>query len=188
MNERFYDVDGVLVNKDIKDIKFTCDLNACKGACCTMESEYGAPVDDEEISIIDKYLDQITEKLSAPNQRIIREDGYWEEKDGELMISSVNNRDCVFAVREKGIAKCMIEKMYFNGEIDFRKPVSCHLFPIRISDFGGPILRFEEYDECRPALKKGVVTGISTLEFCKDALIRKYGESWYNKLVELAGS
>jgi len=188
MKDSFYDIDEVLVNSEIAEIKFTCDLNACKGACCTMESEYGAPTDEDEIAIIEKYLDKIMDKLPASNRRVIKDSGFWEEKEGDLMISSINNKDCVFAVYENGVAKCAIEKMYFNGELDFRKPLSCHLFPIRISNFGGPILRFEEYNECKPALAKGLETKISTLEFCKDALIRKYGESWYNKLVELAGS
>ena len=187
MKDSFYDIDEVLINKDIADIKFTCDLNKCKGACCTMESEYGAPTDEEEIKIIEDMLDKIMERLPESNKRIINDSGFWEDKDGDLMISSINNKDCVFAVYEHGVAKCIIEKMYFEGETEFRKPISCHLFPIRIADFGGPILRFEEYQECKPALSNGLVTGISTLEFCKDALIRKFGEGWYNKLVELAG-
>lgn len=174
---------AVVVNKEILEEKFTCDLQKCKGACCTMESEYGAPIKEEEIEIITRYLNIIEEYIPQKAKNIISSESFYENKFGELMIRSINNRECVFAYYEGEIAKCGIEKAYFDGKLDFRKPISCHLFPIRAADFGGPILRYERYAECKPAVDLGKKTGITVAEFCKEALEREYGEEWYDKLM-----
>ena len=100
----------------------------------------------------------------------------------------MNSKDCIFVYYEKDIAKCAIEKAYFENKINFRKPISCHLFPIRVNNLGGPILKYERYDECNPALDQGNKLDLSILEFCKDALIRAYGIEFYNNLLELKGS
>lgn len=122
------------------------------------------------------------EILPVKSRKIIDEEGFWEEKDGQLLLSSVNDRDCVFVYYENDIAKCSFEKLYFQEEIDFRKPISCHLFPIRVSEFGGPVLRFEKYRDCEPALEKGRETNTSVAEFCREALARAFGESFVEKL------
>jgi hypothetical protein len=185
MFKDFSEVDNIIINDEVFTTSFTCDLNACKGACCTMPSEFGAPITKKEINIVEKILDVIYDYLPEENVNCIKENGFWEEKYDDLMIKSIKSKDCVFSYYEGDVAKCAIEKAYFDDKIDFRKPISCHLFPIRINDFGGPVLKFEEYDECKPALKLGEKTGISVLEFCKDALIRAYGEDFYSKLVEI---
>ena len=178
----FIEIGNILVNKDLLNSKFTCNLLKCKGACCTMEGEYGAPLRKSEINIIENFLPIVKKYLSKEHIKIIDESGFWEEKDEELMISSLNNKDCVFAYNEGGIAKCAIEKSYFANEIDFRKPISCHLFPIRINHFGGEILKYEKYNECESALIEGEKTDLSVAEFCKDSLIREYEENWYHEL------
>ncbi|MCW8817384.1 MAG: DUF3109 family protein, partial [Ignavibacteriaceae bacterium] len=94
---------------------------------------------------------------------------------------------CVFVYYENEIAKCSIEKAYLEGKTDFRKPISCHLFPIRISDFGGDVLGFERIDECQPALELGKAENTTVAEFCKDSLSRLYGKEWYLKFIELIG-
>jgi len=184
MNFNLIEIDGVLVNKDILSVKFTCDLSKCKGACCTLESEYGAPVTEEEIKRIDEILDIIWEDLPETSRWIIEKEGFYEIKGGELLLRSVENKDCVFVYRENGIAKCAIEKAFLEGKLDFRKPISCHLFPIRVTNFGGDVLRYEEYSECAPALELGKKTNLSVGQFCKDALVRAYGEEWYDKLIK----
>ena len=184
----FIELDDKIINNDVLSTKFTCDLKACKGACCTMPSEFGAPITKKEISTINKILDKVYEYLPEVSIRQIKEKGFWEEKHDDLMIKSVNSKDCVFAFFEDDVAKCGLEKAYFDGKTDFRKPISCHLFPIRINDFGGPVLKFEEYIECAPALKLGKKTGTSVLEFCKNALIRAYGEEFYSQLIEIKES
>lgn len=178
----FLNVNGVLVNKEIAETKFTCDLSKCKGGCCTLESEFGAPLKMEEISFITDALPEVLPLLPPEHRAIIEEDGFFEIKNEELLTRSVKNRSCVFVYFENGIAFCGIEKAYFQKKIFFRKPISCHLFPIRISQLGGDILRYERFSECRHALEKGKETGISISEFCKDSLIRQYGEAWYSEL------
>lgn len=184
MKKNFIEIDNVIVNSDITDTKFTCDLEKCKGACCTMESEFGAPLTREEIEKINEILPVVKQYIPSRNIEEIENYGFWEEKFDQLMTRSIDNKDCVFVYYEGDVARCGIEKAYNEGKIDFRKPISCHLFPIRISDFGGDVLRFERYSECEPALKKGVETGLSVLDFCKDSLKRLYGNEWFEKIKE----
>lgn len=184
MKKNFTEIGDVIVRNEIRDFKFTCDLDKCKGACCTMESDYGAPVDKEEIDIIEEYLPVIKRYIPDSYKTYIEQNGFWEEKYGDLMLKSIDNRDCVFVNYDGDVAKCGIEKAFLAGEIDFIKPISCHLFPIRISNFGGAAARFEYYTDCEPAIKKGNKTGLSVYEFCKDALTRKFGKKWFSKLKE----
>ncbi|MCO6474346.1 MAG: DUF3109 family protein [Melioribacteraceae bacterium] len=182
MNKKIIEINGVSVPKEIEKINFVCDLEKCKGACCTMESEYGAPITEEEIEIIEQYLPVISKYLPETSKKQIAKSGFWYKKSGTFMTASIENKDCVFVYFDKQIAKCAIERAYHNGEIDFIKPISCHLFPIRVSDFGGPVLRFEEYEECRPAIEKGEMVGTSVIDFCSESLSRAYGNDWYKNL------
>ncbi len=177
-------VGKTLVDSKILKKKFTCDLSKCKGACCTIESEYGAPLEKDEIEIINKSLSVVKQYLPQRNIEEIEKRGFWEFKDEIYMTRSINNRDCVFVYYEGEVAKCAIEKAYLNKEIDFQKPISCHLFPIRISDFGGPILKYEVYNDCEPALKKGEETGLTIAQFLKEPIIRLYGKEYYSELLE----
>ena len=177
MLDTFIEIDDIVVNKEIVNTKFTCDVSICKGACCTMESQYGAPLMNYEIAEIEKNMDGIKKYLPKLHLDAI----------DQLMTKSINNRECVFVYYQNDIAKCSIEAAYYNGESDFLKPISCHLFPIRVDNFGGPVLRFEEYSECNCALEKGVKTQISTMDFCKDALHRLLGKKWFEQLKEFIG-
>lgn len=179
------ELEDIIVNIDVVITRFECDLAKCKGACCTMESDFGAPVTEEEISKIDKILPVISEYISDEHYRIIKNKGFWYRRSDQLMISSRNNRECVFSYYDGEIAKCAIEKAYRENKVDFIKPISCHLFPIRIGNLGGDVLRFEEYTECEPALKKGKKTGTRVVDFCEESLRRKYGNKWYEKLIEI---
>jgi len=185
MDLDFIEIDNVTVNTEIMDNYFTCDLAKCKGACCTMESEYGAPVTKEEIDIIAKLLPVIKEYLPVRSVKEIEKNDFWINKYDELMIRSIDNRDCVFVVYDGNIALCGIEKAYRDGRIDFIKPVSCHLFPIRVSNFGGPVLRYEKYSDCVTAVEKGNRTKIKIIDFCRDALERSFGKEWFKKIKEV---
>ncbi len=182
MNNNLIEIDGVLVNKEIVETKFTCDLDVCKGACCTMESEYGAPLTEDEVKKIKKILPTVKEYLSEKSIKTIEIDGFYNEKHDQFMTTSINNEDCVFVYYEGDVAKCAIEKAYFDGKVKFRKPISCHLFPIRVSNFGGAVLRYEKYKDCDCALEKGVETQLSINEFCNDALEREFGKKFTEKL------
>jgi len=183
----FDNIDGVLVSKDIVKTKFTCDLKACKGACCTMKSDFGAPLNADEIDIIEKHLPILKENLKNDSIQEIEKYGFWEKKEDTLMTRSLGDTDCVFVFYEGDIARCSIEKAYNEGKIDFIKPISCHLFPIRISEFGGDILRYEVYDDCKPALENGEKTGLSILEFCEKPIKRAFNNNFYNNIEKLNG-
>lgn len=187
ITDKIFAINDVLVRDEIVEIPFSCDLKKCKGACCTLESELGAPVKKEEVEEIKNILPIVKKYLTQNNIDEIDERGFYEIKDGEIMITSVNNRDCVFSFWDNGIAKCAIERAYFDGKVSFRKPISCHLFPIRVTDFNGDVLRYEKFSECYPALEKGKEDNVVIAEFCKDSLIRLYGEEWYNKLLNYTG-
>ncbi len=177
-------VGNVLIRNEVLSTRFACDLKKCKGACCTIESNFGAPVDENEIIEIQKILDTVIEYLDDENIEVIMENGFYEKKYNEFFLRSVDNKQCVFVYFDNGIAKCAIEKAFFDNKINFRKPISCHLFPIRISKFGGDILQYEKFKECDPALENGKIQDITIGEFCKESLIRLYGEKWYSQLVE----
>ncbi len=183
MKINVYQIENILVREEIFTTKFTCDLEKCKGACCTLESEFGAPLIKNEIELIEESLPATIEYLDSEKKDYIKENNFWEIKEEIFLVKSIDNKDCVFVFRENGIAKCALEKAFFNNKSKFRKPISCHLFPIRITDFGGEILRYEEFSECVPALEKGKETNINIAEFCKDGLERAYGKKWYSKLV-----
>lgn len=180
-------VEDVLVRKEVTNTHFECDLTKCKGACCTFESKYGAPLLYNEIEIIEEVLPVVKNYLSKAHLNEINKNGFYEEIDGEIFTNSVNNKACVFVYFEGDIAKCAIEKAFLDGKTNFKKPISCHLFPIRISNFDGDILRFEKFTECAPALEKGKLNKTKLIDFCKESLTRLYGKKWFNKLKELIG-
>ena len=185
MDKQILPVGNVLVRQEIAETHFKCDLLKCKGACCTFESRYGAPITWDEISTINRVLTTVIKYVPKSHKDEIEEHGFYEEKSGEPLLRSIDHRACVFVFYENGIAKCSIEKAYFDGKIDFRKPISCHLFPIRISDFGGDVLRFEHLDECQPAFELGEKENTTVAEFCEESLNRKYGKEWYSQFKEL---
>jgi hypothetical protein len=181
-SEDIISIDGVLVRKEILTTPFLCDLKKCKGGCCTIESEYGAPVTSEEIQEIEKILDVVKEYLPENHLKQIEKGGFYDNIDGELMTSSYQNRACVFVYYEGEVAKCAIERAYFDGKTEFRKPVSCHLFPIRVAQFGGDILRYEKFPECEPALVNGAEKDSKIIDCCGEALERLYGGEWFQTL------
>jgi hypothetical protein len=178
-------IDNILVGREIAKIRFACDLEKCKGACCTLDSEYGAPLMPEELELIENVLDKVKDYLPEKHRLEIEVKGFYERKDNELMTRSFNNKACVFVYYENGVAKCGIEKVFLDGKTDFRKPISCHLFPIKISEFGGDVLRFEKFSECSPALERGEKEEINLIDFLQESLVRKYGSNWYLKLKEI---
>lgn len=182
MNKEFLTIGDKIVDSKILNKHFFCDLKKCKGACCTMKSDYGAPLRIMEIAEIGRNLESIFEYLPEHSREEIKENDFWEEINDGAMTRSINNRDCVFVYYENDIAKCSIEKAYFDKKSDFRKPISCFLFPIRVGSFGGDILEYEEYSECKPALELGKKKNVTIAEFCKDSMITAFGKNWYNKL------
>ena len=180
-------VQDKIISIDIFQKHFVCDLNACKGACC-VEGDSGAQLLEEEKSILEDSYEKIKPYMRKKGVNEIDKNGVaLYDHDGDLTTPLVNNRECAFAVFEKGITKCSIEKAYLDGKIDFKKPISCHLFPIRIksySDFDA--VNYEKIAVCKSACKHGQKLEIPIYLFLKEALIRKYGEDWYKELLEAA--
>ncbi len=181
-------IDSVLVDPKVLTQPFSCDVQQCKGACCTLEGGQGAPLLESELQSIETSFGVAKKYLSQTSLDVIESKGVWEELDGKFYTNTINQKDCVFVFYDKGIAKCSIEKSYFEGENEFRKPISCHLFPIRKVSFGGDYIYYEQFDECKPALTHGVTTSSTVLTNSKDALIRLYGEEWFNNAVSVSNS
>jgi len=182
-------IEDILVSPEIFEKKFCCDLAACKGACC-VEGEYGAPLLEAEIEILESLAEQVAPVLDEVGRQTLEEKGavvYYDGMD-ECGTTLRPDRACVFTVFDAlGRASCGIEKLYQAGEVEFRKPISCYLYPIRVSrvpEAGFVALNYEEWDICKPALKKGSELGLPLIEFLKDALILGFGAEFYAALEE----
>ncbi|MBM2815738.1 MAG: hypothetical protein HW421_2500 [Ignavibacteria bacterium] len=178
------EIGKVGVQDEILTTYFQCDLGKCHGGCCTFPGEYGAPVEADEVEDIENSVRAVSDYLSVRSKEVIKKEGVVTDKYGELMTVVIDKKDCVFVYYEGNIARCAIEKAYFDGKTYFRKPVSCHLFPIRVSSKYGLYLYFEKIPECAPAIDKGSKSKIPMHVMLKDALIRRFGKKWYENLLE----
>jgi hypothetical protein len=183
-----FKVFNCIIDERIAYIKFKCDLESCKGACCTLPGGRGAPLEDDEIAEIQKAIPVIKKYLTEKQIEEIRLNDGVEGCPKNYATSCIDNKDCVFVIYEEGIAKCAFEKAYFNSEIKWRKPISCHLFPIRISEFGGDVVRYEKISECKPAIAKGKTNDELLSDFLREALTRKYGQKWYEEFSSMCQS
>ncbi len=182
--EAMFRIQNNLVDPSIATVKFACDLSKCRGACCTMPGGRGAPLEENEVEHVRKAERAAAPWLSGEKRHIIRQHGSVEGKPGDRSTRCVDDRDCVFVYYEGEIAKCAMERAWLEGESSFRKPLSCHLFPIRVDElFGGSRLRYEQIDECEPALERGERGNISLVEFLKEPLVRAFGEEFYEELL-----
>ena len=180
-------VDDKIISLDVFEKHFVCDLNACKGACC-VEGDSGAPLLKGEEKILDDIYEKVKPYMRAEGITEIENQGVAVyDADGDLTTPLVNNRECAFVIDEKGISKCSIEKAYYDGTVDFKKPISCHLFPIRIKEYRDfDTVNYEEIKICKPACECGSELEVPVYAFLKEPLIRKYGESWYKDLLKAA--
>ncbi len=167
---------------------FACDLSKCHGACCTMPGGKGAPLADAEVDAITQATPAARRFLDQRKKMILDTDGGVEGAPGDYATRCVDDRDCVYVYYDdNGVACCAIERAWHNGDVSFRKPLSCHLFPIRIHDlFGAPYLHYEKIGECEPARQRGRKEGIRMVEFLREPIIRAFGEQFYRELVKKA--
>jgi hypothetical protein len=176
---------GTLLSEDLFERRFVCDLNACKGACC-VAGESGAPLEPEEEALLKELWPKIKPYIPEKGQRAIDEHGVSEvDEDGDLVTTLVEGRgECAFTVfDEKGIALCGVEKAWKDGAIPFRKPISCHLYPIRITKLKfHDGLNYHQWPICKPACECGAKLDVPVFRFLKDSLTRKYGAEWYAEL------
>ena len=179
-------VENAVISDDIKEQLFVCDLTKCKGACC-VEGDLGAPLEEEELEKINEVLEEVKPFMSKAGVEAIEKNGaYLLDEDNEYSTTTVRGKECAFAIYdEKGILKCAIEQAWLQGKTKWRKPISCHLYPIRITKYDHyDALNYHRWHICSPACHHGKALGVPLYKFLKEALIRKYGEVWYRQLVE----
>lgn len=183
-----------IVSDDIVEKDFVCNLSACKGNCCVLGDE-GAPITEEEASILDDLYEDVEEFLTPEGIKAIKEQGtFTVGEKGDLSTTLIEdencdfNHACAFAhFDEKGVAKCAIETAFYAGKVDFIKPVSCHLYPIRISEYDGfDAVNYEKWEICDPACTLGKELQMPIYRFLKAGLVRKYGEDFYQELTSAA--
>jgi hypothetical protein len=178
------EIGKTILSMDVIESKFCCDLGHCKGACC-IEGDSGAPVTKEEADTIERLYPDFREYLSVENQEEISRQGFsLIDQDGDLVTPIVGKNECVFTfVNDIGITLCAIERAFFEKNTGFRKPVSCHLFPIRITEykrFDG--VNYEKLKICKAGRLCGKNNNLPLWKYLKEPLIRKYGEAWYKEL------
>ena len=177
-------IQSTLVSEEIIEKHFVCDLHACKGACC-VKGDYGAPLDDDELKQMEKVYPKVKPYLTEAGVKAIEKQGKYVLYQGKEWVTPlISGRECAYTVFENGVAKCGIEKAYFDGKIEFRKPVSCHLYPIRINKMKNAVeaVNYDRWSICKPACKLGDSLKVPIYKFLKDSLTRKFGEAWYREL------
>lgn len=181
-----------LISEDVFKVHFVCDLNACQGACC-WEGDFGAPVAEDELDILDEIWPQLKNYIPAESMDLLEKNGPFTYKV-EINSHVTNLRKdgaCVFMSQdEQGIAHCGIENAYRDGIVNFQKPISCHLYPIRVlekPDHGFTAINYDKWKICNPACKNGKNLGVPLYKFLKTSIERKFGEAFYKEMELVAG-
>ncbi|WP_010523119.1 DUF3109 family protein [Aquimarina agarivorans] len=177
-----------LVSEDIIEKDFVCNLSACKGACC-IDGDAGAPLNEDEVQILKDIYPKVkpfmrpegVEAVATQGTSIITD-------DNDLETPLINGADCAYVViNEKGTALCAIEEAYNQGEVDWKKPISCHLYPVRVQDYSEfSAVNYHKWDICDDACTLGTELQVPIYKFVKEALIRKFGPDWYAELEKVA--
>lgn len=180
-----------IISDELVEAQFLCNLDACKGACC-WEGDAGAPLEEEELAILEEIYPKVSPYLSPAGRAAIAQQGHYliDEEDGEYRTPLIDNAPCAYMTLDNsGKAQCGIEQAWQAGAIAFRKPISCHLYPIRISknlSTNFEALNYDRWDICTAACAKGKEHQLPVYRFAKDALIRKYGADFYEELDQAA--
>jgi hypothetical protein len=181
-------IQNTLVSEELLDEKFVCDLQACKGACC-IEGDSGAPLELEETDRLEETWEAVKPYMRPEGIAAIEEKGMWQvDEDNDLVTTLVGGKgECAYVIFDKdGIAKCSLEKAYLDGKTNWKKPISCHLYPVRLAqlaDFIG--VNYHRWQLCAPACECGSKLEVPVFKFLKEPLIRKFGEKWFEELEEV---
>jgi len=181
-------IKDTIISLDVLEEYFVCDFPVCRGICC-VEGDAGAPVEESEIASLEEILPAVWDDLSPKAKKLIEKQGIvYRDFDGEFVTSIVDGKDCVFTCYDKnGYCKCAIEKAFREGKTDFNKPVSCHLYPVRISKYNEfQAVNYHRWRFCQAAAVLGKKQGVKAYQFLKEPLIRKFGEEWYEMLTAAA--
>tara|TARA_Y100000385_G_scaffold291802_2_gene372523 strand:+ start:2412 stop:2987 length:576 start_codon:yes stop_codon:yes gene_type:complete len=182
------EVKDKVVSTQIFDRKFVCDLSACKGACC-IEGDAGAPLTLEEVDILEDNLEVIKPYMRKEGIEAIDKTGvFYMDQDNEPVTTLVNDAECAFVFfDENGITKCSVEQAHLAGKLDFKKPLSCHLYPIRTKKFNDfTALNYDEWKICEPACDCGDKLDVPVYKFLKEPLVRAFGEEFFKELEVVA--
>lgn len=178
------EIQNTLVSLDLVERFFCCDLEKCLGQCC-IDGDAGAPITEEERQKIEELLPEIWDDLLPQAQEVIRAQGVaYTDEEGDLVTSIVDNRNCVFTTFGKdGVCLCAIEKAYREGRVDFLKPSSCHLYPVRLTTYPSfTAVNYHRWKICKCAEVLGRKEGIRVYQFLKEPLTTRFGKEWYDEL------
>ena len=177
-----------IVSEEIIEKDFVCNLSACKGACC-VDGDAGAPLDKEEATILMEIYPKVKPFMRKEGIEVIEKKGaFITTTEGEFETPLINNADCAYVnFDDNGIALCAIEEAHNQGEITWKKPLSCHLYPIRVKDYSEfSAVNYHKWEICDDACSLGAELQVPVYKFVKQALIRKFGEYWYSELEKVA--
>ncbi|AYO58073.1 hypothetical protein CO230_08035 [Chryseobacterium sp. 6424] len=182
-------IEEKLISEDIFSEEFVCNLTRCKGACC-VAGDVGAPLEKYETEILENIFDQVKPYLRPEGVAALEGQGTWtiDPHDGDYVTPMVNGEECAYVIfDDKGITKCGIEKAYEDGAVEWQKPISCHLYPIRVTEYSTfTALNYHEWEICNPACELGKELKVPVYKFLKTPITRKYGEEFYETLCEAA--
>lgn len=180
-----FQIDKTLVSEELLSQDFVCNLNKCKGICC-VEGDAGAPLDFDELDILDDIYEEVKPYLRAEGIEAIEKEGkYTIDEDGDWTTPLVEGKECAYLIfDDNGFSKCGIEKAYEDGKIDYKKPISCHLYPVRVKEYSNfTAVNYHVWDICSDACTLGKELKVNVATFTKDALVRKFGQEWYDELM-----
>ncbi|RPH33001.1 MAG: DUF3109 family protein [Bacteroidales bacterium] len=180
-------IDDKILSLDILQKHFCCDLAKCHGSCC-VQGQSGAPLTQDEVLILEDIIKKITPFLKPEGIKSIKEQGVATiDGDGDVVTPLIDGKECAYCIEENGVSLCAIEKAWLNKKIDFRKPISCHLYPIRVKSYTSFIgLNYDQWDVCEPARKLGIKQNIPVYKCLKDAITRAYGKEFYQQIEDAA--
>lgn len=181
------EIEDKLVSDDVLECYFTCDYCKCKGICC-IEGDSGAPLTIEECDELEENIEVVHKYMTVEGVEAINKDGVFiVDIDGDLTTTLVNGAECAFTFKEDGFVLCAIERAYRNGDISFNKPISCHLYPIRVVELknGFTGLNYHEWNICKDGVIKGKKEGIKLYQSLKEPIEREFGAQFYKYLEEV---
>jgi hypothetical protein len=180
-------IDDKLISLDLFEKHFCCDLPKCLGACC-VHGQSGAPLENEEVVMLKGELAKIKPFLKPSGLKAIEEQGVWvRDLDGDMVTPLIEGAECAFAIEKGDITFCAIEKAWLAGKVKFRKPISCHLYPIRVKQYETfTAINYDQWSICQPARELGQNINLPVYKFLKDPIIRAFGEDFYKQMEEAA--
>ena len=176
-----------IVSEEILERDFVCNLSACKGNCC-IDGDAGAPLSAEETKIMEEIYPKVKPHLRPEGIAAIEAQGTWVKgEDGDFETTLIEGKDCAYVIFDGATALCGIEQAYNEGIVSWKKPVSCHLYPIRVKDFSEfTAVNYDKWDICNDACTLGKELQVPVYKFVKEALVRRFGEDWYLELEKVA--